>query len=220
MDIIPKQIFQIALGETYRVRLPLDLLRQNILNKNPDYTYTLLTEIDAIDFLETHYPAYVNTYNTLERVQYKSDLLRYLYLHKYGGIYVDIDVLPIVPFDILLERMNCSFYIPFGAHHGGKLEVSNNFMGSVSGNPFLLKLADEMIRNPNPADYGANVKYMYRALKEEGHTLQDFTKSKDIYFLREVGPIAGRYYILLSPTEPASFSNGHNYPFEMPQLPH
>lgn len=219
MNTIPKHILQIALGEAYRARLPLDLLRSNILEKNPDYSYTLLTETDAITFIEMNYPDLLETYNALERIHYKSDLLRYLYLHKYGGIHVDIDLLPIMPFDTLLEKMNCSLYVPLGAHHGGKLEVANGFIGSVPGHPLWLKLVDEMRRNPNPADYGANVKYMHRALKEEGHILQEFTKSKDVYFLREVGPILGKYYILLSPTELASFSNGHNYPFQMPQLP-
>jgi mannosyltransferase OCH1-like enzyme len=219
MSIIPRQIFQIALGEAYRARLPLDFLRQNILNKNSDYSYTLLTETDAVDFLETHYPLYLNTYNTLERVHYKSDLLRYLYLHKYGGVYVDIDLLPVIPFDSLLQKMECSLYVPLGAHHNGKLEVANGFIGSIPNHPLWMKLVDEMVRNPNPGDYGANVKYMRRALTQEGYSVQEFTKSRDVYFLREVGPILGKYYILLSPTELASFSNGHNYPFQIPQLP-
>ncbi len=219
MNTIPKQIFQIALGEEYRARLPLDILRQNILDKNQDYLYTLLTERDANAFIETHYPAYLNTYNALERIHYKSDLLRYLYLHKYGGIYVDIDLLPVLSFDILLQKMDCSLYVPLGAHHNGKLEVANGFIGSVPSHPLWIKLVDEIVRNPNPVDYGANVKYMRRALTEEGYNTQDFTKSKDMYFLREVGPILGKYYILLSPTELASFSNGHNYPFQMPQPP-
>lgn len=228
--MIPKHIFQIALGDAYVARLPLDRIRSHLTSLNPSYSYTLLTDRECRAFLEEFFPEHIPLYERIERVQYKSDLLRYLYLYKHGGFYVDIDLCPLIPFDILQAALNCDLFVSLGAHHGGRLEVANGFLGAAPSHPLFVQLVEELGRNPNPADYGANVKAFHRHLRETGYTMEPFTKStpaplkegetnreeRNVFLLREVGPIQGKYYITHNGRDVVCLSNGHGYPHTLP----
>ena len=77
------------------------------LKIHPDWTYFLWTDRDNLALLESHYPAYVPVYNGYRnwarRVQ-KADFIRYFILHKYGGVYVDLDFEALRPLDALLSH--------------------------------------------------------------------------------------------------------------------
>jgi hypothetical protein len=215
---IPRHILQIALGDAYIARLPLERLRSHLLTKNPTYTYTFWTDRECRVFLEESFPEHMPLYEQLERVQYKSDLIRYLYLYKHGGFYVDIDLYLLTPFDELQHILDCDFFIPLGAHHGGCLEVANGFMGAAPGFLLFPKLVAEMARNPNPIDYGSNVKTFRRLLQETGYTSAPFLCQDRVVFLREFGPLLGKYYITADGNTIACLSNGHGYPHQIPTL--
>jgi mannosyltransferase OCH1-like enzyme len=209
---IPKRIFQIALGDEYIQKIPRTMLKDTILKKNPDYIYELLTDIECISLIQTHYPEYMDLYNRLERPQYKSDLVRYLSLHKDGGFYVDIDLLPLVGFDAFASDFSSFFTI--GAHHNGKLEMANGFIGSVPGNSLFITLVNIMRDEPNPQDYGMNVKRMYHVLN---HTIgvQEYTKVNDTYFLREQYSSLGFYIINIAQNDTICISNCSGYPYSV-----
>jgi mannosyltransferase OCH1-like enzyme len=68
--------------------------------KNPAYRYEVLTDDNAMSWVEEHYgptgldrPDIVNTFRALENIKIiQSDLLRYLIMYAVGGVYADIDV--------------------------------------------------------------------------------------------------------------------------------
>jgi mannosyltransferase OCH1-like enzyme len=67
--------------------------------KNPNYRYEVLTDDNALEYLEWHYgakgfnrPDLVELYRELNITIIKADLLRYLILYAEGGVYADIDV--------------------------------------------------------------------------------------------------------------------------------
>ena len=68
--------------------------------KNPTYRYEVLTDDNAMSWVEEHYgpnglnrPDIVSTYRDLENIKIiQSDLLRYLIMYAVGGVYADIDV--------------------------------------------------------------------------------------------------------------------------------
>ena len=41
----------------------------------------------------------------------KSDLLRYVVLYEYGGLYADLDTLDIRPLDRVTQRFSCTLYL-------------------------------------------------------------------------------------------------------------
>jgi mannosyltransferase OCH1-like enzyme len=74
--------------------------------KNPSYRYEVLTDDNALEYLEEHYgvhginrPDFVDLYRELNITIIKADLLRYLVMYAEGGVYADIDVEALRPID-------------------------------------------------------------------------------------------------------------------------
>lgn len=88
--MIPKNIFQ----TWYTKDLPAEIL--NIINRmkelNPDYSHFIYTDEEMDEFVKQHYPGLIyECYSKLNLIVAKADFWRYLVLHKYGGVYLDID---------------------------------------------------------------------------------------------------------------------------------
>jgi mannosyltransferase OCH1-like enzyme len=74
--------------------------------KNPSYRYEVLTDDNALQYVEWHYgdhgfnrPDIVALYRELDITIIKADLLRYLVMYAEGGVYADIDVECLRPID-------------------------------------------------------------------------------------------------------------------------
>lgn len=217
---LPQGVLQIGLGEDYLKRLPLELIKTNILSLNPKYTYTLFTDSECIAFLTSNFPEHLKLYHALKRPQYKSDLIRYLYIYLNGGYYVDIDLLPTMGFDELNKVMDFpSTFFTLGAHKRDNkhIECANGFFGSQEKNPIFLELVKEMYTDINPGDYGMNVKRMYSIL-ENRMLIETFKKVNDIFFLEEYCKGNGNYYIRSSMDTDICNSNGNGYPHNLLRL--
>jgi mannosyltransferase OCH1-like enzyme len=82
--------------------------------KNPSYRYEVLTDDNALEYLDGHYgvhgfnrPDLVDLYRELNITIIKADLLRYLVMYAEGGVYADIDVEALRPVNRFIpERYN------------------------------------------------------------------------------------------------------------------
>jgi mannosyltransferase OCH1-like enzyme len=121
--------------------------RKSCMSLHPDWTYLLWTENNATDWVREHYPEkkypfddtpevyqpYIRYRQTIQR----TNILRYLLLHHYGGVYLDMDITCLVNLDPLLE-------VPFltpAAHPAG---INNAFILARPGHPFLTKLIEQV----------------------------------------------------------------------------
>jgi hypothetical protein len=211
---IPKKILQIALGTSYKASLPLDVLKGRLLQINQGYEYVLMDDEGAQKFLLEYFPKYISLYRSLTRPQYKSDLLRYLYLYTFGGYYIDIDICALVSLDCIYDKTmmaRCFFFQ--GAHTDpvkGVYEMCNGFVGCVKGMSLFLELVQEMVAEPNPADYGKNVKNLYHAVGlMGGGEVKLYENCAGFYVFREVG-VEGKYYMVYK-DEVLALSNGHPF---------
>jgi len=59
---------------------------------NPDYKFTLWTDITLREFIVEFYPSFVKVYDGYRYPIQRVDAVRYFILLKYGGIYLDLDV--------------------------------------------------------------------------------------------------------------------------------
>lgn len=207
--MIPNNIFQIALGESYINSLPLEKIKKNILDLNPGYNYDLFTDISGDKFLSDFYPQYRDLFHATTRYQFKSDLLRCLLIHRFGGYYIDIDLLPIVGFETFTQHIDSFFTI--GAHHDGKAELANGFLGSIAGNDFFIESANEMGNDLNPFDYGANIKKMFNILTRTVG-VEEYKNFNGTYFLRE-RKTDSDVYVITNNNDVVCVSNGSGYPF-------
>jgi mannosyltransferase OCH1-like enzyme len=71
--------------------------------KNPEWDYRLWTDEDNLNLVKNHYPQYLDLYNSYEKGVDKADIARFFYMHKYGGIYVDLDFRCLKPLDELFD---------------------------------------------------------------------------------------------------------------------
>ncbi len=75
------------------------LLRERVRAKNPNYRIHLWREKESEELIKKSYPQYWSTYLFLDPIIRKVDYLRFFLLHKYGGIYLDVDYFVLQNFD-------------------------------------------------------------------------------------------------------------------------
>lgn len=98
-SVIPRKIWQTwKVGSVFFEQRDSDSAK-TWLAKNPGYRYEVLTDDNALEYLDWHYgpqgfnrPDIVELYRELNITIIKADLLRYLVMYAEGGVYADIDV--------------------------------------------------------------------------------------------------------------------------------
>jgi mannosyltransferase OCH1-like enzyme len=125
-----------------------------IINKwktlHPDFEIRVYTDKDNDDFLNTYYPLYKPIYDRIGKNICKIDFIRLLYLYKFGGIYVDSDVLPLKDLtplldinELLLFKENDKNNMNFGLDQ----IISNAIIFSKPNNDFIKSLIDQIVSN-------------------------------------------------------------------------
>ena len=204
---IPKQIIQVWLQGPVS-----DKIKNNLLLLNPSYKYYFFTEKECLKYIETHFPSQiVDTFHNLKKPAHKSDLFRYCFLYREGGIYIDVDLEFKVPCDYIISNANSSFISAIGAHSNHNFgECTNGLIFTEPSNDIFLHLINFIIRNQNPTDYGLYVKDLYNKLSPKTPYKSYEINNLSYYLYREVR-LAGKYYIVDSSSNIIVNTNGHNY---------
>lgn len=101
-------------------------------NLHPEYVFKMYTDADNLLFITTNFPQYLQMYNAFPHNIQRVDLVRYLYLKFYGGVYIDMDIAPFKSMDPLLNDQTLVFpLLTDGTKH-----VTNAWMASTENNPF------------------------------------------------------------------------------------
>lgn len=74
------------------------------------FTVRLWTDQDIMNLVQEHYSEYLDTYNNLQYNIQRVDMGRTFILHKYGGIYSDLDISPIQSPVLLYNHFHNSEY--------------------------------------------------------------------------------------------------------------
>lgn len=106
---------------------------------------------------QDHYPWFLETYDSYDQVISKVDAARIFYLHKYGGVYSDLDIeLMKDPAPLLNRDADLVLFYGKTPRFGkaGRIEpvepyelgyISNALMASVPGHPFWIFLAEKLM---------------------------------------------------------------------------
>ncbi|HYQ16727.1 MAG TPA: glycosyltransferase, partial [Polyangiaceae bacterium] len=118
---------------------------------HPRFEYRLWTDAQNDAFVRDEYPQYYRLYRSFPREIYRADLARCLYLLRFGGVYVDLDVEPLRPLDAFLaEAGACVLGAEPEAHarkrRGKPLMACNAIMASAPGHPFWQRMLEEIER--------------------------------------------------------------------------
>ena len=191
-SVVPKIIHQIWIGEK---QINTDKIYKNLYlyNDPKEYKYIMYNDEQIYKFLSVYFPHLLKTYNIINNYAHKSDLVRYCILYLYGGIYLDVDLEVKSGFnDIILNANNpnntnnTKMITAIGAHSNSNFgECCNGFIITKKYNPIFLDLINLIVKDPNPVDYGNNVKQMYNRLFSENN----------IYYYKEV-KIDNKYFMV------------------------
>ena len=109
-----------------------------LIHKN--YKYVHWTDADMDDFVKTIYPEFYPTYKNYKYHIQRCDAFRYLILYRYGGIYIDMDIICRKKLDDLLH-----YDIVFSKSSNITSCVTNSFMMSIPNHPFMKYVIDHLV---------------------------------------------------------------------------
>lgn len=110
---------------------------------NPDFTYMFFDDNECFKIIFKHYPEYLDLYESLSNIE-KADVFRYLALHKYGGVYVDMDTSCFKPISPLLDLFPNS--VITGFEYNNPVQYLQWFIACPKGSEVMLELVDEVYR--------------------------------------------------------------------------
>ena len=112
--------------------------QQSWLNTYSDFEYRFWTDEEIDDLIRTHYSKYWEMYSNFPAHIMKIDFVRFAILHRYGGIYADLDVYCYQNFHS--ELTDKSAYIIENPYGNDPFE--NSLMCSAKDSEFFVKCMD------------------------------------------------------------------------------
>ena len=127
---------------------------QSCRDMYPDWEYNLWTDDDNLELIRTHYAWFLETYQSYDDNIKRVDAARYFILHRYGGVYIDLDFACLRPMGPLINEGLPTFGIQhnnFDAKNLRKLkfdscdqQIANAWMASPPKHPFIVKVITQL----------------------------------------------------------------------------
>ncbi|KAJ3266918.1 hypothetical protein HK104_006001 [Borealophlyctis nickersoniae] len=106
---------------------------------HPDWEYILWTDTTNRQLIETHYPWFLSYYDRLPSNIARADTSRYFYMHKFGGMYADLDAECVRNFEDLLTPHNgTAFIAAMSTDYAHDHNIPNAWLASGKEHPFWL----------------------------------------------------------------------------------
>ena len=110
---------------------------------HPGWQYEFWTDARNRQLIADYYPEFLEMYDSYPYGIQRSDAARYFILHKYGGVYADLDIQPRRPVGEILG--DAELVLPQTPNFG----LTNAFMASVPGSPFFRHVIDQLPSHAN-----------------------------------------------------------------------
>ncbi len=115
---------------------------------HPDWSYRLWTDADDHELVRRRCPDLLATYEGYEHPIQRADAVRYLYLHEFGGLYVDLDFECFRPVNELLVGHDCVVGMEPREHariHGRERLVGNAWLAAAPRHPLLACILGDLL---------------------------------------------------------------------------
>lgn len=192
-NVITKKIYM-----SYKTKNIPDYIIPTWMKLNPTYDVVLYDNMDCINFLRTYYDQkYVDIFNYIKDGPIKADFWRMCILYKFGGVYTDIDIKPMIPIKDFIETdvtfLTCLSAV--GLHESNPHFIISNEPGNIVLKYCINTYIEKYDNKDKYSYWGWSVTAMMRkainkhfgyVIKEEGvYTDMDGYKYQ---FLQEVAP--------------------------------
>ena len=147
---IPRRIIQT--GPSRELPLLHRAVVANVTLLNPEFEYRFFDNDDVVRFFDTEFPEYRRLFDTFKfRIQ-KYDFFRYLAVYRFGGFYLDLDLLLGAGMSALAEHgcvfpfedLNISGFLR--RRYGMDWTIGNYAFGARPGHPFIGKVIENCVR--------------------------------------------------------------------------
>ena len=160
--MIPKLLHQTARSKI--LSWEEERLSRRLRRMNPAWAYRRWDDADNLGLIHEYFPHYAGRYEAIPFGVARSDVARYIYMHAFGGFYLDTDYKMLRPLSDELRASACIIplegadpqFEPATPDYPG---LGNAFMGSVPGHPFWSRLIDHIfeVRKPHLLVRGEDV---------------------------------------------------------------
>ncbi|KAJ3203255.1 hypothetical protein HK099_001568, partial [Clydaea vesicula] len=115
-----------------------------------NWAYHLWSDEDNRNLIKHYYPWFLETYDLFHRKIFQIDSVRYLYMHRYGGVYSDLDAESLKPLDVFFFNKDSQPVVSsiqnrkiilayMGENRYFRHGIPNAFLGATApGDPFWL----------------------------------------------------------------------------------
>ena len=120
---------------------------QSLQNSLPsDFKYIFLTDDELDDFVALEFPSMFTLFKNLPYGIQRADVGRYLWLYKFGGLYIDMDYLILKPFTNYLDTLKADLILVHSSNM--PIVLTNSFIIARPGLRDLYDLAFESLVEP------------------------------------------------------------------------
>lgn len=124
----------------------LNTWHQKIRSLHPGWDIKLWSDEDNLSLVKEFFPRLLGIYQSLEYNIMRADIIRYMYMTKFGGYYLDLDYELFVPFDI--ETSQPDLMLPLSGNGDKKQIIGNSIFGSVPNHRFWLDILYDIELKP------------------------------------------------------------------------
>lgn len=141
MSVIPKIIHHIAPKDKSKWHIFWHSCYESWKTNFPEYKFVLWNDKEDIDdFVKTYYPQYLNLYSSFQADIMRIDFVRLCILHKYGGIYADMDIYCYKNFEHLMSKD--IYFLENLTNEFTNAQFENSMMASIPNH----KILEEMMK--------------------------------------------------------------------------
>lgn len=194
MSSIPKIIWQTCSSDYNELPEYVKVCSDSWKENNKGWQYRYLTHQDCYSMLLENYDEKTaDIYNKIDHPQIKADFWRYFTLYKFGGVYIDIDVISFDMIDSYITDKE-AFFVKIGTPIKDRdHEYAMWFFGCKPGSPVIKDVMDAMMLKINSLDT-----YQSASWKETGfpvwNTSIDKYINEDWFSLNNIESLPMHHY--------------------------
>jgi len=159
------------------------IFKDSWIKHNPDWFYYCWDLNTCKNLIKLFYPQHLELYEKYPYHIQRCDVIRYFILHRYGGLYADMDYYCNKSWnDVLIKYPNSIYLVETPNKIYSDIHISNSLMYSKSGHVFWNKIFIELEINKNvPIYYSRHMTIMFTT--GPGLLNRIFNKYKYTYML-------------------------------------
>jgi len=136
------------------------------LQQAPSWEHHIWTDSDNRALIAAHYPWFLATYDSYDELVQRSDASRFFILHRYGGLYADLDIEALRdPTPLINGGHSLAFFYDYGDASRTWLDpdpwamwednyqgITNAVIAAAPGHPFCMFAAKRLMKSKLDAD--------------------------------------------------------------------